>query len=207
MQRFRSMKTLQKLSSVHAQVPCRARAIVSVCHCQGSIASSSTVTRPYTAAMGNADGRPSDPTPWHGHQHSISLTVPPLAVVFFKPERRRENKSSLAYSPEGETKKLIHSKDPLRLPRQFGRPGASVVALERHLMSKSDCAELGWWRNDLSCPQTIGEVSHFARSDRDSATTLAGVLDLLRGVISGATFRHRVRCVRRNGNASSKRPA
>jgi 1,4-alpha-glucan branching enzyme len=50
--------------------------------------------------MGNADGRPSDPTPWHGHQHSISLTVPPLAVVFFKPERRRENKSSLAYSPE-----------------------------------------------------------------------------------------------------------
>ena len=31
--------------------PCRARAIVSVCRCQGSIASSSIVTRPFTAAV------------------------------------------------------------------------------------------------------------------------------------------------------------
>ena len=37
--------------------------------------------------MGNAGGRPSEPTPWQGQQHSISLTVPPLAVVLFKPDR------------------------------------------------------------------------------------------------------------------------
>ena len=34
--------------------------------------------------MGNAGGLPSEPTPWQGQPHSILLTVPPLAVVFFK---------------------------------------------------------------------------------------------------------------------------
>ena len=68
----------------------------------------------------------------------------------------------------------------------------TVFALERHLMSKSDSAELLSWRNNLSCPQTIGEISHFARSDRDSVTTFAGVLNQLRDVVSGAPFRHRV---------------
>jgi hypothetical protein len=59
-------------------------------------------------------------------------------------------------------------------------------------MSKSDCAELYRSRNDLSGRQTIGVVSHFPRGDRDSSTTFAGVLDLLRRGISGATFGHRV---------------
>ncbi len=36
--------------------------------------------------MGNAGGLPSEPTPWEGQPHSILITVPPLAVVFFKPE-------------------------------------------------------------------------------------------------------------------------
>jgi hypothetical protein len=58
-------------------------------------------------------------------------------------------------------------------------------------MSKSDRAELLSWRNNLSCPQTIGEISHFARGDRDSATTFSDILDLPRCVVGGATFRHR----------------
>jgi 1,4-alpha-glucan branching enzyme len=37
--------------------------------------------------MGNAGGIPSEPTPWQGQPHSILLTVPPLAVVFFKPDK------------------------------------------------------------------------------------------------------------------------
>ena len=44
----------------------------------------------------------------------------------------------------------------------------------------------------LSGPETLGEISHIARGDRDSATTFAGVLDPLRGVIGSATFRHRI---------------
>lgn len=36
--------------------------------------------------MGNAGGLRSEPMAWHGQPHSISLTLPPLAVVFFKPE-------------------------------------------------------------------------------------------------------------------------
>ena len=36
--------------------------------------------------LGNAGGLPSDPMPWQGQPHSILLTVPPLAVVYFKPE-------------------------------------------------------------------------------------------------------------------------
>jgi 1,4-alpha-glucan branching enzyme len=34
--------------------------------------------------IGNAGGVPSEPTPWQGYPHSIVITVPPLAVVFFK---------------------------------------------------------------------------------------------------------------------------
>jgi 1,4-alpha-glucan branching enzyme len=34
---------------------------------------------------GNAGGLPSEPTPWQGHPHSMMITVPPLAVVYFKP--------------------------------------------------------------------------------------------------------------------------
>ena len=37
--------------------------------------------------MGNAGGISSEPTPWQGQPHSILLTVPPLAVVFFKPDK------------------------------------------------------------------------------------------------------------------------
>ena len=59
-------------------------------------------------------------------------------------------------------------------------------------MSKSDRAELRRRRNKLCCPQTLGEISHIARGDRDSATTFAGVLDPLRSVIGSATFRHRI---------------
>jgi 1,4-alpha-glucan branching enzyme len=36
--------------------------------------------------VGNAGGLPSEPTPWQGQPHSILLTAPPLAVVFFKPD-------------------------------------------------------------------------------------------------------------------------
>jgi hypothetical protein len=64
-------------------------------------------------------------------------------------------------------------------------------------MPKRDCAELHRRRNDLSCPQTIGEISRFARGDRESATTFSGVLDLLRGVVNGVRFCQRV------ANASS----
>jgi 1,4-alpha-glucan branching enzyme len=37
--------------------------------------------------IGNFGGVPSEPTPWQGFPHSVVITVPPLAVVFFKPER------------------------------------------------------------------------------------------------------------------------
>ncbi len=37
--------------------------------------------------LGNAGGRHSEPAPWQGQQHSILLTVPPLAVVFLKPDK------------------------------------------------------------------------------------------------------------------------
>jgi len=36
--------------------------------------------------MGNGWGVPSEPEPWQGQPHSIVITVPPLAVVFLKPE-------------------------------------------------------------------------------------------------------------------------
>jgi 1,4-alpha-glucan branching enzyme len=35
--------------------------------------------------MGNAGGLPSDTKPWQGQPHSILITVPPLAVLYFKP--------------------------------------------------------------------------------------------------------------------------
>jgi 1,4-alpha-glucan branching enzyme len=35
--------------------------------------------------VGNFGGRQSEPMPWQGQQHSITLTVPPLGVVFLKP--------------------------------------------------------------------------------------------------------------------------
>jgi 1,4-alpha-glucan branching enzyme len=38
------------------------------------------------ADVGNAGGVPSEPTPWQGHPHSIVITVPPLATVYFKRE-------------------------------------------------------------------------------------------------------------------------
>jgi 1,4-alpha-glucan branching enzyme len=37
--------------------------------------------------IGNAGGLPSEPRPWQGKPHSILITVPPLAVVFFKLKR------------------------------------------------------------------------------------------------------------------------
>jgi hypothetical protein len=59
-------------------------------------------------------------------------------------------------------------------------------------MPESDDAEIRRRRNELSCPETIGEISHIPRGDRDSATTFGGILDPLRGVISSTTFRHRI---------------
>ena len=38
--------------------------------------------------LGNAGGVPSEPMPWQGQPHSIMITVPPLAVLFFKLEGR-----------------------------------------------------------------------------------------------------------------------
>jgi 1,4-alpha-glucan branching enzyme len=37
--------------------------------------------------MGNAGGLPADDIPWQGQPHSLLITVPPLAVMFLKPER------------------------------------------------------------------------------------------------------------------------
>jgi hypothetical protein len=45
-------------------------------------------------------------------------------------------------------------------------------------MPKGDRVGPGRWRNDLSGSKTIGEISHFARGDRDGATTFGSVLDL-----------------------------
>jgi 1,4-alpha-glucan branching enzyme len=36
--------------------------------------------------VGNAGGLPSEPTPWQGQPHSVMLTIPPLGVVYLKPE-------------------------------------------------------------------------------------------------------------------------
>jgi 1,4-alpha-glucan branching enzyme len=37
--------------------------------------------------IGNGGGLNSEPVPWQGQPHSVLLTIPPLAVVFFKPDR------------------------------------------------------------------------------------------------------------------------
>jgi 1,4-alpha-glucan branching enzyme len=37
--------------------------------------------------LGNGKGVPSEPEPWQGQPHSIVVTVPPLAVVFLKPDK------------------------------------------------------------------------------------------------------------------------
>lgn len=36
--------------------------------------------------MGNAGGLPAEPTPWQEQPHSMLITVPPLSVVYFKPQ-------------------------------------------------------------------------------------------------------------------------
>jgi hypothetical protein len=54
-------------------------------------------------------------------------------------------------------------------------------------MPESDRAEIGRRRNELSCPETIGEISHIPRGNRDRAATFGGFLDPLRGVIDSAT--------------------
>ena len=35
--------------------------------------------------LGNAGGVPSEPTPWHGQPHSVTLTLPPLAAIWLVP--------------------------------------------------------------------------------------------------------------------------
>jgi 1,4-alpha-glucan branching enzyme len=37
--------------------------------------------------LGNGPGRAAEDIPWHGRPHSISVTLPPLATVVFKPQR------------------------------------------------------------------------------------------------------------------------
>jgi hypothetical protein len=57
-------------------------------------------------------------------------------------------------------------------------------------MPESDRVELRRRWNELSCSETIGEISDVPRGDRDRATTVGGVFDPLRGVIGGATVPH-----------------
>jgi 1,4-alpha-glucan branching enzyme len=40
--------------------------------------------------MGNAGGLPAEPTAWQGQPYSLLLTVPPLGVVYLKPETMLE---------------------------------------------------------------------------------------------------------------------
>ena len=47
-------------------------------------------------------------------------------------------------------------------------------------MPESDSAEIRRRRNELSCPETIDEISHVPEGDRDTTTTFSGVLDPLR---------------------------
>jgi len=35
--------------------------------------------------MGNLGGLSAEPVPAHGHAHSLVMTLPPLAVLFFQP--------------------------------------------------------------------------------------------------------------------------
>jgi 1,4-alpha-glucan branching enzyme len=41
------------------------------------------------SGQGNLGGADAAPIPWHGHYHSLTLTLPPLGAVFFKPEEPR----------------------------------------------------------------------------------------------------------------------
>jgi 1,4-alpha-glucan branching enzyme len=45
--------------------------------------------------MGNTGGLLSEPTPWQGLPHSILVTAPPLAVVFFKPHKENKPEANL----------------------------------------------------------------------------------------------------------------
>ena len=45
--------------------------------------------------MGNAGGVPSEPTPWQGQPHSLLITVPPLAAMYFKPAQGASDKQHL----------------------------------------------------------------------------------------------------------------
>ena len=51
------------------------------------------------------------------------------------------------------------------------RLAATVVALERYPMPERNCFELNRRWDDLSGPQTISEISHFAGGERDRAAT------------------------------------
>jgi 1,4-alpha-glucan branching enzyme len=42
--------------------------------------------------MGNAGGVSSEDIPWHGRAYSLKITLPPLAVVVFKPVKDVVNK-------------------------------------------------------------------------------------------------------------------
>ena len=80
--------------------------------------------------------------------------------------------------------RFVFPDDPERL-------APAVVPPECHPMPEGDRAEIRRRRNKLSRPDTVGEISHVARGDRDGATTFAGV-DPLRGVIGSATLRHHI---------------
>jgi 1,4-alpha-glucan branching enzyme len=41
--------------------------------------------------LGNGGGIWADPIPWHGHPFSLSLTIPPLGVLFMKPSQQVES--------------------------------------------------------------------------------------------------------------------
>jgi 1,4-alpha-glucan branching enzyme len=38
--------------------------------------------------MGNSGGIQADKTPWHGKPYSINITIPPLSILVFKPEKK-----------------------------------------------------------------------------------------------------------------------
>ena len=45
--------------------------------------------------LGNFGGRHSEPVAWQGQPHSIVLAVPPLSVVFLKPDSESTELSAL----------------------------------------------------------------------------------------------------------------
>jgi 1,4-alpha-glucan branching enzyme len=46
--------------------------------------------------MGNKGGLPADAIPWQGQPYSILITLPPLAVVYFKPDGGAKTQSQPA---------------------------------------------------------------------------------------------------------------